>query len=255
MGFLSFLQRKNKPTGSVLSSGAADVVQLEHLRVRARHRLIGAVVLVAGAVLVLPRVFDSPPRPLSAGSGVKIEMVGGAGGVASASVVASVSPSASASEAPQSSVTASVTTTKSAASQPLGSAASKSVVAVARPPALASPLKVPASPPPVVSHPTKTEAARAQALLEGHDERKAAAKSEVTTRFFVQLGAFEQASAARDMRQRVDQLGLKAHEQELTTASGRRIRVRVGPYSSREEANAVMARMRASGLQPAIMVQ
>ncbi|MEX8497711.1 SPOR domain-containing protein [Leptothrix ochracea] len=245
MGFLSFLQRKNKPTGSVLSSGAADVVQLEHLRVRARHRLIGAVVLVAGAVLVLPRVFDSPPRPLSAGSGVKIEMVGGAGGVASASVVASVSPSASASEAPQSSVT----------SQPLGSAASKSVVAVARPPALASPLKVPASPPPVVSHPTKTEAARAQALLEGHDERKAVAKSEVTTRFFVQLGAFEQASAARDMRQRVDQLGLKAHEQELTTASGRRIRVRVGPYSSREEANAVMARMRASGLQPAIMVQ
>jgi DedD protein len=92
-------------------------------------------------------------------------------------------------------------------------------------------------------------------LLEGRAEKKAASTSEAVVRFFVQAGAFEQPSAAHDMHQRVEQLGLAAHEQNLTTPAGRRIRVRVGPYTSREEANAVMARMRSGGLPAAIMVQ
>jgi DedD protein len=247
MGFLSFLQRKNKPTGTVPAGGGADVVQLEQLRVRARHRLIGALVLVSAAVLILPRIFDSPPRPLSAGSGVKIEMVGRAGDVAAS--VATVA------------VAASVPTLASApATLPVVVASKPSLGVSTTAAASASPKLAslpPLSPPSV--RPSKSDAERAQALLDGREEKKhvatSAKASESTPRFFVQVGAFEQPSAAHDMRQRVDKLGLKAHEQELTTSSGRRIRVRVGPYSSREEANAVMARMRTSGLQPAIMVQ
>lgn len=263
MGFLSFLQRKNKPTASV-PVGGAEVVQLEQLRVRARHRLIGALVLVSAAVLILPRIFDSPPRPLSAGSGVKIEMVG-RNGDTGALAVAAVAAAPSAASAPTSpsgagrlSAVASaprIFTSTAPASKPLLGGDSASLISPkAVPPAPAASPSSLASP-----RPPKTEAARAQALLEGREEKKNATSSakpaEPNTRFFVQLGAFEQPSAAHDMRQRVDKLGLKAHEQELATPSGKRIRVRVGPYSSREEAQAVMVRMRTNGLQPAIMVQ
>lgn len=276
MGLLSFFQRKNKPAASPApQASAVDVAQLEQLRVRARHRLMGALVLVSAAVVVLPRVFDSPPRPLSAGPGVKIDMVGRGGGEASSSpLVAAVASAPASAAAPATMPATTVVPTKTMVSTAVPSAASTALFPAVPP---RSPL-VAASRPSTVPAPLqrspKADAARAQALLEGREEKKrddkkhddkkdekkheasALAKApETATRFFVQVGAFEQPGAAHDMRQRVDKLGLKAHEQELKTSSGRRIRVRVGPYASREEAHAVMARMRASGLQPAIMVQ
>jgi DedD protein len=246
MGLLSFLQRKNKPV-EIVKSGAVDVAQLEHLRVRARHRLIGAVVLVSAAVLVLPRVFDSQPRPLSAGGGVKVEMVGHPELAASAApTAAAVAASAEAIPAVPSPVAFPAASKVSPPLRALAGAASATTV-----PKTASQQL----PPPATHRPTKTDSERAQALLEGRAEKKAASTPEAAVRFFVQAGAFEQPSAAHDMHQRVEQLGLAAHEQNLTTPAGRRIRVRVGPYTSREEANAVMARMRSGGLPAAIMVQ
>src|SRR5574344_1523322 len=45
-------------------SRAAQTLTVEQMRVRARHRLLGAAVLVAAGVIGFPLLFDSQPRPI-----------------------------------------------------------------------------------------------------------------------------------------------------------------------------------------------
>nr|MBA2721981.1 SPOR domain-containing protein [Methylibium sp.] len=72
-------------------------------------------------------------------------------------------------------------------------------------------------------------------------------------RFVVQVGAFSEATSARQVRQRVEKLGLKTYTQVVETAAGKRIRVRVGPYGERGEADRAAARLKQAGLQPAVL--
>lgn len=72
-------------------------------------------------------------------------------------------------------------------------------------------------------------------------------------RFVIQVGAFEQAAAVREVRQRVERLGLQSYQQEVNTSAGKRIRVRVGPYGSRDDADRVAAQVRASGLSATVL--
>lgn len=66
MRFLSFLRRSPDAQPPARRGGPVqDPVSVEGLRIRTRRRLIGAAVLVALAVLLLPVVFESAPRPVS----------------------------------------------------------------------------------------------------------------------------------------------------------------------------------------------
>ena len=65
----------------------------------------------------------------------------------------------------------------------------------------------------------------------------------------MQVGAFADAEAARETRQKVEKLGLKTYTQVAQTSAGKRIRVRVGPFASRDEADAALAK--AQGRRPA----
>ena len=60
----------------------------------------------------------------------------------------------------------------------------------------------------------------------------------------MQVGAFADAAAARETRGKVEKLGLKTYTQVVETASGNRIRVRVGPFASRDEADKALANAR-----------
>jgi len=93
------------------------------------------------------------------------------------------------------------------------------------------------------------ESARAKALLEGKD---AAAKPE-SGRFIVQVGAFADAAAARETRQKAEKLGLKTYTQVATTSAGDRIRVRVGPFASRDEADKALAKAKGAGLSAVVL--
>ena len=53
----------------------------------------------------------------------------------------------------------------------------------------------------------------------------------------MQVGAFADADAARDARAKVEKLGLKTYTQVVETDAGKRIRVRVGPFATRDEAD------------------
>jgi len=72
-------------------------------------------------------------------------------------------------------------------------------------------------------------------------------------RFVVQVGAFADAEAARETRKRVEKLGLKTYTQIANTPSGNRIRVRVGPFAARGEAESALAKAKAAGLSAVLL--
>lgn len=69
----------------------------------------------------------------------------------------------------------------------------------------------------------------------------------------LQVGAFADAGAARETRLKVEKLGLKTYTQVAETASGSRIRVRVGPFASRDEADKALAKARSAGLAGVVL--
>lgn len=73
-------------------------------------------------------------------------------------------------------------------------------------------------------------------------------------RFVVQVGAFAEANGAREARTKVEALGLKTYTQVIESSSGRRIRVRVGPYATKAEAERAAARLHGAGLSGNVLV-
>ena len=72
-------------------------------------------------------------------------------------------------------------------------------------------------------------------------------------RFVVQVGAFAENTAARETRAKVEKLGLKTYTQVAQTPAGNRIRVRVGPFATRAEADAALSKARAAGLNAVVL--
>jgi DedD protein len=72
-------------------------------------------------------------------------------------------------------------------------------------------------------------------------------------RFVVQVGAYGEANSARDMSQRVNKLGLKSYTQVIEIDGAKRIRVRVGPFTAREDAEKAAGTLKAAGLPAAVL--
>ena len=104
------------------------------------------------------------------------------------------------------------------------------------------------------------EAQRAQALLDGKPATPSGASAPAPAasdakagRFVVQAGAYTDANALREARQKVEKLGMKTYTQVVETESGARTRVRVGPFVTRDEAEKAAARIKGSGLAASIL--
>lgn len=299
MGLFSFLRRDRKAVTDKTPRGrrVGDLPSADIVRTQARRRLVGAAVLVVAAVLVLPWVFDSKPRPVPVDISIDVpkrdlsvalpDPPPARAPVPRASVaevappvvepgpevrpVSKPEPQAPAAPAKVPSAAVheqkSVDETRSVEPSKPVKPVENTKAAEPRKAESAKPSKVPepVKPAKVVetSKPAKpvdaprpvkaAEAARAQAMLDGREQ--AAAGAVPTSKFVVQVGAFEQSEGARDARQRVAKAGLQAHETVVQTSDGRRIRVRLGPYASREEADKAAAKLRAAGVSGAVMPQ
>ena len=110
------------------------------------------------------------------------------------------------------------------------------------------------------------ETSRAKALLDGKtseakpaDAKPAAAAATPeavaggTERFIVQFGAFTDVAKSREVRQKVEKAGLKTYSQVAKTADGDLIRVRVGPFTSKAEADKAATKIKALGLPASIL--
>jgi DedD protein len=80
------------------------------------------------------------------------------------------------------------------------------------------------------------------------------AQTEESARFIVQVGAFSDAGAVRNLRARIERLGLTTYTQAVDTAGGRRIRVRLGPFDSREAAIRALEKLQQSGVTGGIVL-
>ena len=68
----------------------------------------------------------------------------------------------------------------------------------------------------------------------------------------MQVGAFADAGAAQEVRQKLERAGLKTYTQVVNTKDGRRTRVRVGPLDGRGEADKAAGRIKALGLPASV---
>ena len=137
---------------------------------------------------------------------------------------------------------------KQVASGPVREAARPEQLAKAQPGAVDQPADKQAPP-----QPKPADAVRAQALLEGKTVQAAPQETAAEGRYVVQVGAFADASKARETRLKVEKAGLKTYTHVAETRDGKRIRVRVGPFATRAEADKAAARIKDLELPAAIL--
>ena len=65
--------------------------------------------------------------------------------------------------------------------------------------------------------------------------------------------AFADPDRARETRQKLERAGLSTYAHVADTPDGKRTRVRVGPFSSRAEADKAAAKVKALGLPAAVL--
>lgn len=276
------------PTGAdALSNAPAESVEV--IRKRARHRLMGSVVLVLGAVLGLPLLFDSQPRPVAIDTPIVIPDRNQVGALSSTVSNAKTGASkeglvldpalAGQSGAAKSALTNSagldpheeVVTKDSKTevkSEPkvetkpeLKAEAKPEIKAETKPEPKAEPkpeTKPETKPEPKteakkdVKAEAKTDAkdgAKAKALLDGKETPKAGE----AVRSVVQVGAYADLAKAKEARAKLESAGFKTYTQEVDTKDGKRIRVRVGPFASKEEADKTAEKIRKLNLQTSVL--
>ena len=71
----------------------------------------------------------------------------------------------------------------------------------------------------------------------------------------IQAGAFSNADQAKQMQQRLANVGVSTYVSETETSKGKVYRVRTGSYPSREAANKVLADIRKKGLDGMVVGQ
>ncbi len=134
------------------------------------------------------------------------------------------------------------------ATKPAKPAASSAVAAASRPaPAPHLTLPPPTLPPPVESRPSPA------AILADTAAAKPSDAAPGGGRFVVQVGAFLEDAKVRETRAKVEKLGMKTYTQPVDTPTGKRIRVRVGPYATKPEADKIAARLKGDGLQAVVL--
>lgn len=204
------------------------------LKKRARRRLVGAAALALLAVIVLPMIMDPEPKP--AGDDIQVRIPSETGSNAAARTI----------ELP----TAPPVAEPVDRSEPPAPASKPEKVEPPAPKPKVAETPAPKAPEPVAEKPASTpdEAERVAAILSGQ-AASAATADDKGPGFVVQVGAFSNPGSASALSEKIRQAGFKAYTRKV----GATTRVRVGPYASRDEAEAVAARMAGKGFKGVVM--
>jgi DedD protein len=76
---------------------------------------------------------------------------------------------------------------------------------------------------------------------------KTAEKPAVSEAFVVQIGVFSDAANVKQLQSKLAANGYKAYTEQLNTPGGTKLRLRVGPYGSRAEAEKARDKLKAAG--------
>jgi DedD protein len=241
-------------SGSQGNSTPPSSQSIEAVRRRARHRLIGAAVLVLLGVIGFSLLFDTQPRPISIDIPIEIPAKSQSPSLVAKQTTEAPTKSekvdAKAEVKPEVKAEVKAASPRVAASESLSAREEVVAPAAPEPKPVAKTEPVTRTEDATKAKVASAEAARAKDLLEG----KAASQPEaVKERVVVQVGAFAEAEGARTVRQKLERAGLKTYTHVAETSEGKRIRVRLGPFDSRAEAEKAAARVKALGLPAAIL--
>ena len=198
------------------------------LKRKARRRLIGAIALTLAVVVILPMVLDSEPRPTGQDIDLRIPAPDKVGefipGVA-VSEVAETSPF----------VIPAVADAPAPPVEPVDAASDVAHDAAK----------------PVVASSSSTDApVKAQPVVDKQPESKIADKPAGIQGYVAQVGAYSNPDTARKQLEKLKKWGFnKAYTEKI----GGNIRVRVGPYPERKEAEQVRQLLEKHGLKPVVM--
>jgi DedD protein len=236
MAFFKF--RMSGQAASAEAVSASPNENIEVVRRRARHRLMGAVVLVLVAVVGFPLLFDTQPRPVAVDTPIVIPDRQNTPPLASDGPVpasqAPAKPLLSSSDAVSAQASLDAREELVVVAPPAEKPSEKPVVAKQEPkPDTPSKTDKPAS-----AVKPKDDGNKAQALLEGKTAKPSA------ERVVIQVGAFNDAAKVRDVRSKLEQAGVKTYTQTVERDGKTTTRIRVGPFDSKEEADKVAARIR-----------
>jgi len=240
---------------------------------RARRRLVGAIAMVVAAVVILPMVLDSHPKPVTDDIAIDIpNRPAPKAAAADEDTQAGVAPDNPAPDSANSSLAASgvapapaaqaAPATANAMAQQGAVAASGSKTSKPHTPAIAANTSpaTPAAPAksakPVKTPPAPIQSAANQPDTTANSTDAAAADADSGTpasppgsRFAVQLGAFANDANARSWAVKLKAAGVPAYTEHRKQADGSTLTLlRAGPFADRAAATAAIAKVREAGL-------
>lgn len=249
MAFFKFRKRGDEPSATATVPESVEV-----MRRRAKYRLIGAAVLILIGVIGIPLLFDKQQRPIPVDTPIEIpdrnkvkplNIPAPAATEAVKSEIAAPVPVA----AP---VTATAVVPKAEGKVTLppvpGGSDAPGTSVKPEPMPAADKLVDKAVEKPAVK---AVDGNKVQALLEGKSLNKTTEAA--GGRYVVQVGAFSDVARAREVRLKVERVGLKTYTQVAQSKDGARIRVRVGPFVDKAEAGKVAERIKRLDLPAAIL--
>lgn len=257
MALPSFLKRKVSPAAQ--PQPAADGVDVQQARKRARRRLLGAAVLLALGVITFPLLFETQPRPIPLDIPIEIARKDAASDAPASARPARLPTAPPVPIDPNPNPIANVVEEPPAvpASAPLAlpAAGARTVTPgpAPSPPLSVKPAATPASVPVQAGPPREPPKERPKEPPVAKAEAGASAAEPRAGRFVVQVGAFADATVAREVRLKVERLGLKTYTQVVDTEGGKRTRVRIGPFESRDDAAKVLAKLKSVDLPGAVL--
>lgn len=209
------------------------------LKVRARHRLIGAIALVVVLVVVLPMIFDSAPRQEKSEVAIQIP------------APESAPPFNPKLEPPARTEKSAAPASLDVKPAPQGQSANsvaRSATAPAMAPAVVTELPAESvKPADVVKKP------------EEHPEEKpvppkvATATQAKADKFVVQLGVFANPDNAKQVETKLKDNNIHYYTEVLKSPAGA-VRVRAGPFASRSEAEEVRTQLKLAGLTGGVVI-
>ena len=232
--------KSRAPSPSQAESAKDDAQSMDSLRKQARHRLIGATVLVVIAVLGFPLVFDTKPRDLA--SDIRIDMP-------DRDAVRPSQPPTVVIPDKLDNAKVSLSEAVSANEQVVVDDNKKAVAPAVNPPSESS-----SSDTNSTETKPKAEAAKtAPAPADATASAKPAAKEAVAERFIVQFGAFSDEAKVKEVRSKLEKSGVKTYVHVAQTPEGKRTRVRAGPFASREEAQKIITKTKSLSLNAVVL--
>jgi DedD protein len=249
---------KFRKQGDDQSPAPSQPESVESMRKRAKYRLIGAAVLVLAGVIGFPLLFDQQPRPIAVDMPIDIPDRNKVTPLTIPAPVAIVSPPVTSPEKPEVSPAPVVAAAVPAKipepdkQKARAEVSTEKLVGVQPKPDPKSGEKLAVSPAPAPRPAAAVdESTKARALLEGREPAKEAPA--VASRYVVQVGAFADAVRAREVRAKMEKAGLKTYTHVAETKDGPRVRVRVGPFDTKAEADSAADKIKKLDLPAAVL--